>query len=312
MIGLPGAGNLVVANQNNGIEISPEADFNAVSGNAVGTTLASGSFIGIGPPVNLGNESNGIFLNDASANTIGGADQIDAKGNITLLGGNVVSSNGQAGIDVSGNDPFLPGNQGNVILGNLVGTRAGGSGTVGNASTGIELDNSAKNTIGGVNGLNPDGSLSSFNGNLVSGNVSYGLQFNNTLTAGNLAIGNRIGTDLSGTRALPNADDGVLITFGASNNTIGAANLDGSAANLISGNALERHRHPGHGHRQPSTGQQGRPDGEWDGHTAQPRRRHRAQRGRQPDRRDSTRSRQYHLRQPGIGREAHKLAAVAS
>ena len=215
-----------------------EADFNAVSGNAVGTTLASGSFIGIGPPVNLGNESNGIFLNDASANTIGGADQIDAKGNITLLGGNVVSSNGQAGIDVSGNDPFLPGNQGNVILGNLVGTRAGGSGTVGNASTGIELDNSAKNTIGGVNGLNPDGSLSSFNGNLVSGNHRTGLQFNNTLTVGNLAIGNRIGTDLSGTRALPNTDDGVLITFGASNNTIGAANLDGSAANLISGNAL--------------------------------------------------------------------------
>src|SRR5208283_2922903 len=158
-------------------------------------------------------------------------------GNITLLGGNVVSSNGQAGISVLGNDLSPPGNLGNVILGNLVGTSADGLGSVGNASIGIIVGDSANNTIGGVNGLNPDGSLSTFNGNLVSGNQSYGMQFNNTLTAGNLAIGNRIGTDLSGTRALPNTDDGVLITLGALHNTIGAANLDGSAANVISGNS---------------------------------------------------------------------------
>ena len=118
-----------------------------------------------------------------------------------------------------------------------MGTSANGSGTVGNASIGIIVGDSANNTIGGVNSLFPDGSLSSFDGNLVSGNLSDGLQFNNTLTAGNVALGNRIGTDLSGRRALPNAADGVLIQIGASNNTIGATNLDGSAANLISGNA---------------------------------------------------------------------------
>ncbi len=50
-------------------------------------------------------------------------------------------------------------------------------------------------------------------------------------------LGNRIGTDLAGTTALPNSKEGILIHSGASNNTIGAANLDGSAANLISGNA---------------------------------------------------------------------------
>ena len=58
------------------------------------------------------------------------------------------------------------------------------------------------------------------------------------LTAGNLAIGNWIGTDLSGTSALPNRLEGVLVYIGASNNTIGAANVDGSAANIISGNAM--------------------------------------------------------------------------
>ena len=230
-----GAGNLVVANDNNGIDIA--GDSNVVSGNAVGTTLASGSSIGIGPPVNLGNSMDGIAVSNSSGNTIGGADQIGTEGNITLLGGNVVSGNGLAGIFLLGNDSTLPGNPGNVILGNLVGTSANGSGTVGNASIGIIVGDSANNTIGGVNSLFPDGSLSSFDGNLVSGNLSDGLQFNNTLTAGNVALGNRIGTDLSGRRALPNAADGVLIQIGASNNTIGATNLDGSAANLISGNA---------------------------------------------------------------------------
>ena len=44
--------------------------------------------------------------------------------------------------------------------------------------------------------------------------------------------------DLSGQTAVPNDLEGVLITVGASNNTIGAANVDGSAANFISGNAM--------------------------------------------------------------------------
>jgi hypothetical protein len=235
---ITGSGNLVVANGNDGIEINSGSDFNVVSGNAVGTTLATGSSIGIGPPVNLGNASEGISVVNSSGNTIGGTDQLDAKGNITLRGGNVVSSNGQSGIFVSGNDSFLgSGKQGNVILGNLVGTSADGSVGVGNASIGVTVGDSANNTIGGVNVLNPDGSLSGFSGNLISGNQSDGLQFNQTGTTGNLVIGNRIGSNLTGTRALPNSDDGVLIKIGASKNTIGAANLDGSAANLISGNS---------------------------------------------------------------------------
>ena len=59
---------------------------------------------------------------------------------------------------------------------------------------------------------------------------------NQPSTTGNLILGNRIGTDLTGARALPNGEQGVLIYEGASDNTIGAANLDGSSANIISGN----------------------------------------------------------------------------
>ena len=157
-----------------------------------------------------------------------------------MLGGNVVSGNGQSGIGIAGNDGSLPPGStdlGNLVIGNLVGTRADGTLVLGNVQYGIMLGSTTANTIGGVNGLNPDGSISSLLGNVLSGNAQRGLQFNGSSTTGNLILGNRIGTDLAGATARPNGEEGILIILGASNNTIGAANLDGSAANLISGNA---------------------------------------------------------------------------
>jgi hypothetical protein len=229
----PGAGNLVVASGNNGIELSAGSDGNSVLGNAVGTTLATGSSIGIGPPVDLGNSNDGIFLASSSANTIGGANQLDSSGQFAVRGGNVASGNKAAGIFVSGNDTA----QGNLLLGNLVGTLADGGGVLANGQNGILLGNSTANTIGGLNSLNPDGTLSSLSGNLISGNAFAGIELNGSSTTGNLVIGNRIGTDLRGANPRPNGLDGVLVDMGASNNTIGAASTDGAAANLISGNA---------------------------------------------------------------------------
>ena len=84
----PGAGNLVVRNQNYGVEISIESDFNVVSGNAIGTTLAAGNEIGTGPPVNLGNFQYGISVTDSSGNTIGGVTQVNSQGQISQFGGN--------------------------------------------------------------------------------------------------------------------------------------------------------------------------------------------------------------------------------
>ena len=67
-----GAGNLLVSNQSNRIEIGGSSDSNVISGNAIGTTLSTGSGIGIGPPVNLGNAAMESSVSSSSANTIGG------------------------------------------------------------------------------------------------------------------------------------------------------------------------------------------------------------------------------------------------
>ena len=237
-IGVPGAGNLIAANQNNGIDISASSDFNSISGNAIGTTLFAGSEIIIGPPPNLGNFPSGIVVSNSSANTIGGLTLVDSQGKISQLGGNVVSGNAQSGITIVGNDSSIPPgspDQGNLVIGNLIGTRSDGTLVVANGADGISLGSTTANTIGGANVLNPDGTINSLLGNVVSGNSLHGLSLNQSSSA-NLILGNRIGTDLSGSSARPNGRQGILISQGASNNTLGAANLDGSSGNLISGN----------------------------------------------------------------------------
>ena len=98
---------------------------------------------------------------------------------------------------------------------------------------------STANTIGGVNGLNPDGSISSLLGNVLSGNMLRGLQLTGDSSTTGRPRSRQPDRNRSRRRrqsARPNGQQGVLIDSGASNNTIGAANLDGSAANVISGN----------------------------------------------------------------------------
>ena len=103
--------------------------------------------------------------------------KLNSQGQVLVLGGNVVSGNGQSGIGIAGNDGSLPPGStdlGNLVIGNLVGTRADGTLVLGNGQYGIMLGSTTANTIGGVNGLNPDGSISSLLGNVLSGNASGG------------------------------------------------------------------------------------------------------------------------------------------
>jgi titin len=101
---------------------------------------------------------------------------------------------------------------------------------------GIELRNGASNnTIGGTNGS--PGSSCSSDCNLISGNGSEGVFIYGSGTMSNTVSGNYIGTDASGTAALPNSDDGVEIADGASYNVIGGDTA--GERNLISGHNNE-------------------------------------------------------------------------
>jgi titin len=194
--------NLISGNQDNGISLD-DANDNLVLGNLVGTQLD-----GTDPLANFGY---GILVHAGAAdNTIGGTAS-DA--------GNTVSGNGLSGIYITS------GASDNLLEGNWIGTNQGGTASLPNVLSGVEISDatSTGNTIGGsVTGA----------GNVISGNKQYGVKLDSA--SATLLEGNWIGTKSGGTAALPNHFDGLLVN-GANDTTIGGSVT--GAGNTISGNS---------------------------------------------------------------------------
>jgi parallel beta-helix repeat protein len=188
----PGAGNVISGNGWTGIRLEgATASGNIVEGNHVGTD-ASGD-----PP--LGNKYDGIYINEAPANTIGGT---------TAGAGNLISGNGQVGVQLEGG-----GASANVLEGNLIGTNVTGLAALPNGADGVFVNQAPNNSIGG----RAPGA-----GNLISGNTSVGIQIFGAGSTGNVLDGNHIGTNVNGVPNLGNNFGVFLNQAGA--NTIGADN----------------------------------------------------------------------------------------
>jgi parallel beta-helix repeat protein len=198
-----GARNIISANTNYGIQIfNTGATANLIQGNYIGPDVTGQSA--------LGNKWSGVFIFQAPGNTIGGLES---------GAGNVISGNTTNGVFLSG-----VASTGNLVLGNYIGTRAGGTSALANTRAGIGLSDAPGNTIGGV---------AAGAGNVLSANGDAGIYLIGSGATGNLIQGNKIGTDSNGTLALGNVYEGIYAER-APSNTIGGA-VSG-AGNLISGN----------------------------------------------------------------------------
>lgn len=198
----------VAGNNRHGINISGAGtDGNSVLHSTVGSNLGTGIRIGEG----------------AKNNVVGGPGQDEF---------NVISANVGNGVAVTG-----AGTTGNVIRGNFIGTDQDGLLEAGNGRNGVAISGGATNNT--VGGTTPDA------GNLISSNLRNGVNIAGAGTSNNLVAGNLIGTEITGTanqrvdpqsglQVFANGGSGVVITAGASGNTIGGATAD--ALNLISGN----------------------------------------------------------------------------
>ena len=109
-------------------------------------------------------------------------------------------------------------------MGNYIGTDSSGLKTLPNGGAGVALDDVFFNTIGA-----PD----TEGRNLISGNMGYGISISDS-AAVNEILGNFIGTNGSGTNALPNGGDGVNLANVSGNIIGGTLPAD---RNVISGNA---------------------------------------------------------------------------
>ena len=198
-----GARNVISGNNQHGVLISGTgATGNNVQGNFLGTT-ADGT-------VDLGNTRSGVSLSEADDNTVGG----------TAAGArNVISGNNENGIAIFGDS------SGNKVQGNRIGTKADGSGDLGNGNDGVSIITTNDNTVGGTE---------SGAGNAISGNDRHGVSIFGGLSTGNDVKGNGIrandqdgvnvtqGSDntIGGNRILANGDNGVEVSSGGKGNSI--------------------------------------------------------------------------------------------
>jgi hypothetical protein len=211
-----GARNIISGNSSPegawGIDIDSgggSARFNLVEGNCIGTDISGGTGLG----------RQGGIIDNSAYNTIGGT---------TAAARNIISGNAGTGIAMD------QGSFANVVQGNYIGTDATGTLPVPNNNAGINLSGTTfDNTIGGTQ---------SGAGNVISGNVPYGILLNangnpanNLLPTDNNIQGNLIGTDKTGAVALGNSE-GIELN-GANNDTIGGT-VSG-AGNTIAFNRAE-------------------------------------------------------------------------
>jgi hypothetical protein len=204
--------NIISGNTADGVHIQDAGTTgNVVAGNFIGTDVT-----GTAP---MGNSQRGIWIL-APNNQVGGS---------ALAQRNVISANVFDGVVLSSN--------GNKVQGNYIGTDVSGSTSLGNGFNGIAISGGAQSNTIGTDG---DGVNDASEGNLLSGNVARGVIIAGAGTNYNVVAGNLIGTNATGTAALPNhGDAGVTITSGAQGNRIGT-NADGVSdaleRNIISAN----------------------------------------------------------------------------
>ena len=178
----PSSRNIISGNAENGILIHGSAALgNVVQGNLIGTDAAGRA--------KVGNRVAGVFILAASNNNIGGTEAGT---------GNLISGNG-VGLSISSEGSTHA--SGNVIQGNRIGTDISGTASLGNEADGLSITGDNTTIGGGETGA----------GNLISGNTTFALVLYGT---NNVVQGNLIGTDISGTTALPNVTSPVLISFG--------------------------------------------------------------------------------------------------
>ena len=214
-----GEGNVISGNQASGINVDGNGSGNAVGnrilGNQIGTNAAGTAA--------LANHEHGIGIYSAVDTVVGGA----AVGE-----GNLISGNLRNGVAVEGTTA-----RGTLVLGNRIGTSADGMSKIGNGWSGVSLDDSGTNRIGGS---------APGEGNLISGNLRDGVLISNPGALANTVQGNRIGLDATGGTALGNGRIGVNLYAGGGATLIGGATV--GAGNAISGNVSAGISIDGQGH----------------------------------------------------------------
>jgi len=234
-----------LANNSTGLWINSH-DGNTISGNYIETDPSGSSFSSSGNPINspvnvAGNSNHVGGTNPGDRNVIAGGQGFGASTVVIAGTGNIVQGN-YIGVSADGTSALQPGapvyaidlsyqgassgtliggtgpGAGNVIYGgayaihmrysinatviqgNYIGTDATGAHALGGGGYGIMIIGATNTTIGGVGA-----------GNVISGYGDAITTYGGEAEPGTVIQGNLIGTDSSGTHAIPNSGTGIHI-----------------------------------------------------------------------------------------------------
>jgi hypothetical protein len=195
---VPPLGNLVSGNGQAGILIDTNSQSNALNGNFIGTT-ANGDAA-------LGNATDGVWINGAPNNALVGCQFF----NNPFVYYNVVDGNGANGLHITSASQT-------TVQGNFFGISANNATAVKNVGDGILVDGSSSSTlVGGVIPL----------GNVAAGNGLNGIEVTGT-SSGFVSFNTFAGLQAFGA-AVPNGNDGILVSATGGNQTL--------QTNVVSGN----------------------------------------------------------------------------
>ncbi len=254
-LGTDPTGAAAAGNRDDGLAIyggSPNNQItqNVISANGVGNGFAgvyvadpgsngnifAGNFVGTDKTgmTALGNGGVGMYVANGAQNTRIGT---NGDGSNDVAERNIISGNAFQGIAVQGTSSGAN-TTGTIVAGNYIGTNAAGTAALPNGNNGVFVYGGAQNTRIGVNGADPDAVAEM---NLISGNAFQGVSLSDSGTSFNIVAGNLIGTDITGTKAVPNSDGGIDIINGTTSNRIGFDGTSSAAVavlerNVVSGN----------------------------------------------------------------------------
>lgn len=191
------ARNIISGNSGDGVELNNSglSSGNFIQGNYIGPDVSGN--------IKLGNGVSGVAMFAINSNVVGGTES---------GAGNVISGNTRFGISVTG---FA-----NRAQGNFIGTNASGTAAINNGEAGVTISNSQNHTIGGTTPAAR---------NIISGNSGAGVFITEGGSTNNLVQGNFIGTDITGSVAVPNTSMVV--------NSSGGVSLNNAFFNMIGGAA---------------------------------------------------------------------------
>jgi parallel beta-helix repeat protein len=206
---IPPLGNQISGNKFNGVYLSKKSRANIFNGNFIGTSFSGTS--------TFGNQLNGVLIQNSDGNIFKGCD----IGQNPFVYYNVIGGNKLNGFHVTDSNRT-------IIEGNYSGLNATNNASLGNGMNGLLIDGASDTTlVGGPIPLGNNFSGNGQNGIVVAGTASGVLSYNSF--CGLASFGG----------AIPNGQNGILVTTSGQNNRIRTCVCSGNLQNgiVLSGEA---------------------------------------------------------------------------